>query len=159
MSNLTGIAQTKPEIYSKFEPLIGKWKGSGEWKDGTKFQQDVVLEFGLDKTIIKTKTYGNISQDNFKFGLRNEGIRAWSDAENELRFWEFDIFGGITEGTCRIMDKDIFYDYEYDFGQGPMDLTDAWIYADKNTYILQVGVYKDGEWTQTFLSVPMKRTK
>jgi hypothetical protein len=149
----------KDAAFKAFEPLIGKWKGNGEWMDGNKFEQEVVFEFGLNKAIIKSKTYDNISRDSFKYGLRNEGINAWSEAEKQIKFWEFDIFGGITSGSCRIENKDIYYDYLYDFGEGPMPLTDAWLYIDDNSYTLKVGVYKDGKWEQTFLSVIMNKLK
>lgn len=109
--------------------------------------------------MIKTKTWGNISAEGFEFGLRNEGVRAWSEEESAMLFWEFDVFGGITEGRVKAEGKDLYLHYIYDFGTGPTGLTDAWLYQDEDSYKFVVGVYRNGEWKQKFLSIIMKRTE
>ena len=48
--------------------------------------------------IIKAQAYGTVNSQTGEFGLRNEGIRAYDAEAGELRFWEFDVFGGITAG-------------------------------------------------------------
>lgn len=143
-----------------FENLVGgSWKAEGEWGDGTPFKQHIEFEWGLSQTIIKSKTFGNISTEGNEFGLRNVGIRAWSSEDSVMVFWEFDIFGGITEGTVKAKGKDVYYHYTYDAGQGPMELTDAWIFKDNDTYEFIVGVFREGKWEQQYLSTRMEHSR
>lgn len=143
-----------------FENLIGgTWEGRGAWENGAPFSQHIMFEWGLSGKMIKVKTYGNVSREGNEFGLRNEGVRAWSEEASTVKFWEFDIFGGLTEGTVDTDGNDIYYHYSYDAGQGPTKLTDAWIYRDKDTYQYIIGIYQNGEWKQKFLSTDMKRNE
>ena len=64
-----------------------------------------------------------------------------------MRFWEFDVFGGVTEGTVEFEDKDIVYTYKY----GESIVTDYWQYVDENTYNFTVGSRENGEWKQKYL--------
>ncbi len=154
----TAKAQEKKPSLQVFKNLVGgTWKGEGTWSDGSPFKLDLEYEWGLSGNLVKSKTFGNISNDGYEFGLRNEGIRVWSEEVPGIVFWEFDIFGGITEGTVMVDGHDIYYHYLYDFGQGPVELTDGWIFKDKNTYEFLVGEYKNGEWKQKYLSTTMKR--
>lgn len=157
---LTGsvAAQDSSAHFTAFRNLIGsRWQGSGAWIDGTPFKQEVVLSQSLKGKLIKVQTYGNVSTSGFEFGLRNEGIRAWDDAESRIGFWEFDIFGGITRGYCSVEGNNIYYHYDYDTGSEIIKMTDGWIYKDLNTYALKVGVFEDGKWTAVYLDTTMKR--
>jgi hypothetical protein len=143
-----------------FENLVDDtWKGEGTWENGSHFVQHIMFERGLSGKIIKVKTYGNVSRGGSEFGLRNEGVRAWSEEASAVKFWEFDIFGGITEGIVDTDGNDMYYHYSYDAGQGPTEITDAWLYRDKDTYQYIIGVYQNGEWKQKYLSTTMKRSK
>lgn len=153
-------AQNEKNTLEAFENLVGgTWEGKGAWGNGAPINQQITFEWGLSGKMIKVKTYGNVSQEGFEFGLRNEGVRMWSKESSEVKFWEFDIFGGITEGTVDTDGNNIYYRYLYETGQGTTELTDAWIHQDKNTYQYMVGVYQNGEWIQTYLSATMKRNE
>lgn len=144
---------------SVFENLIGgSWEAKGAWGDGSVFEQKVTFEVGLSGNLIKTKTLGNISASGYKFGLRSEGVRFWDTSDSTLKFWEFDVFGSAIEGEILVDGKDLYLSYYYDFGSGPMKLTDAWIYTSDNEYEFIVGVFDEGEWKQKYISTPFKRT-
>lgn len=152
------ISQNITSSMQAFDNLVGgTWKGEGQWQDGTPFKQHIEFEWGLSGKIIKSKTYANVGEKSNEFELRNEGIRLWSDEASAIIFWEFDIFGGITEGTIDIDAQNIYYHYSYDTGQGSIELTDAWIYKEKDTYEFVVGEYQDGEWKQKYLTTVLKK--
>lgn len=141
-----------------FENLVGgTWEGKGAWEGGTPFNQHITFEWGLAGKMIRVKTYGNIRREGNEFGLRNEGVRMWSAETDTVKFWEFDIFGGVTEGIVDTDGDNIYYHYQYDAGDGPVGLTDAWMYQDENTYHYIVGVYQDEKWKQIYLSTTMTR--
>lgn len=156
--NLGGIQSKaqEPNPLNIFEPLMGgKWLVEGTWENGGKFKQEVVLEWGLDKKIVKVKTYGTIDQATNAYGLRNEGIRAWSLSDSTIQFWEFDVFGGITEGTCQSEGRNIYYDYDY---QG-LALRDAWNYINDDTYEFVVGSVKDGKMDKVYQKSTFRRVE
>lgn len=139
---------------SFFENLMdGKWEMKGTWGKGKSFRQVQVYSWGLNKTLVKVNTFGTIDQKTGAFGLRNEGIRAWDANKKQLVFWEFDIFGGITQGTCTIKGNMLYYDYQY---QG-QHFRDSWQKLDEHTYAYKVGTVKNGQWLKIFLSSTYKR--
>ncbi|WP_343486551.1 hypothetical protein [Allomuricauda sp. d1] len=132
----------------RFEPLMGKtWKAEGAWGDGSKFKQESSFEYGLDSTIVLVKSKGYTNQQQTEYGDRNHGIRKFDSESNSLKFWEYDVFGGITKGTVYTEGKNIRYEYEYE----GTTVTDLWEYVDGNTYNFKVGSYADGEWKQVYL--------
>ena len=60
-------------------------------------------------------------------GLRNEGIRMWDGNENLMKFWEFDIYGGITEGFMGVSTDGFYYQYEYPDGNGGYRYTEGFL--------------------------------
>lgn len=157
---LTGIvcAQDSAAYFTAFHNLIGnKWEGAGKWTDGSPFRHEVLVSTSLDGKLIRAQTYSAENTTGSGLAIRNDGIRAWDAAQSKMRFWEFDIFGGITEGYCTVDGNDIYYHYEYDPGGGTMKLTDAWIQKDKDTYQYRIGVFENGKWTKLFLDVVMRR--
>ncbi len=141
------------------EMIGGKWVIHTKWENGGEFRQEQIFEWGLGKTIIKTTTYGTVNQETGEFGLRNEGIRAWDSAAKQMKFWEFDVFGGITTGVCGMEGNSFYYEYEY-APEGEMQIfRDVWTKIDKNTYSYQIGIYKDGKFAKVFLEVEAKRVE
>ncbi len=133
---------------SVFKPLAGKtWLAEGSWGNGSKFKQEIKLEFTLDSTLVLVHSKGFTDQKQTKFGPRNHGVRQFDKASNSLKFWEYDVFGGRTEGAVLIDGKNILYQYQY----GESTITDMWRYIDENTYEFIVGAYEDGTWKQTYL--------
>lgn len=148
-------AKTQDSLQQKllaFENLIGgKWVTAEKWTNGGQFKQEILFEWGLNRKMIKTTSYGFIDQKTKTFGLRNEGVRVWDKNQESIRFWEFDTYGGITEGVCIIDGENISYHYQYPTQDGVLHLTDAWTKVDDNTYDFKVGILEKGEWKQIFL--------
>lgn len=131
-----------------FEPLVNKtWKAQGKWSNGSEFIQEISFEYDLQKNIVVTHSKGFIDQSQTKYGNRNHGIRTWVNASNTIKFWEFDVFGGMTEGTVVIENKNFIYTYKY----GDIIVTDMWEYVDENTYRFVVGVFDGEKWQAIYL--------
>ena len=137
-----------------FKPLAGHtWAAEGTWGNGGKFKQEIRLEFSLDSTLIIVHSKGFKDQKQTKYGIRNHGLRQFDKASNTIKFWEFDVFGGRTEGTVTAAGKNIIYQYQY----GESTITDLWEYVDDSTYNFIVGSYENGVWKQTYLKTQFKR--
>lgn len=132
----------------KMEPMMGKtWSAKGNWGDGTTFQQEVTFAYDLDSTLILASAKGFTNKEQTTYGARNHGIRKYDAASNSYKFWEFDVFGGVTQGSVVFDEKNILYHYDYE----GVPLTDAWEYVDANTYNFKVGSYINGVWEQVYL--------
>lgn len=132
-----------------FDPLMGKtWKAEGAWGDGSKFKQEIEFSYSLDSTLIIAESKGFTNMEQTIFGPRNHGIRKFDPQSKSIKFWEFDVFGGVTEGTVQGIENDILYTYDY----GGTIVTDYWEYVDTNTYNFTVGSYENGMWKQKYLS-------
>ena len=139
-------AQNNP--LEKFRPLVGKtWEADGKWGDGSSFKQSITFRFDLENTLVIASSKGFVDTNQKTIGNRNHGIRQYDKTSNSMRFWEFDVFGGVTEGTVEFEDKDIVYTYKY----GESIVTDYWQYVDENTYNFTVGSRENGEWKQKYL--------
>ena len=152
----TASSQDKKSPLDFFDTFIeGKWEMSGAWANGKKFKQTNVFRWSLNKKIVKVQTFGTIDQKPGERGLRNEGIRAWDAQKKQIVFWEFDVYGGITRGTCTIEGKNIYYDYAY-MGK---TFRDSWVWVNHNKYKLKIGIYKDGVWGKVFLNAFYQRVQ
>ncbi len=142
---------------SIFENLVNKtWKAHGNWGDGSKFMQEITFKYDLEKTIITAKSKGFIDKEQTQIGDRNVGVRKFDTASKTIKFWEFDVFGGVTEGKVIAEGKNIIYQYQY----GTSVVTDMWEYVNDNTYNFKVGTYEKGVWKQIYLSTQfVKQTK
>jgi len=138
-----------------FKPLENyNWSAEGKWGDGSIFKQEISLEFSLDNKIVKVESMGFTNKEQTEFGLRNHGVRQYDEKSKTIRFWEFDIFGNLTEGTLESEGKNLIYKYNY----GGTFVTEMWIYKNEKTYGFIVGVYENNEWKQKFLETEFKRT-
>ena len=156
--SFTIYAQELHPQLEAFKNLVGgTWVADGEWGDGSPFEQEAIFEIGLSGNLIKTQTWGNISSSDYEKGLRSEGIRFWDASDSTLKFWEFDVFGSAIKGKVMIDGESLYLSYSYDFGSGPMKLTDAWVFISKDEYEFIVGVFEEGEWKQKYISTPIKR--
>ncbi|MEM6701036.1 MAG: hypothetical protein AAF599_21720, partial [Bacteroidota bacterium] len=131
------------------------WQAEDTWEDGSKFKQEITFEKGLENNIIITKSKGFTNKEQSEYGWRNHGIRQYDAASKSIKFWEFDVFGEVTEGKVWTEDKSIYYQYQY----GESVVTDAWEYVDDWTYDFKVGAYVKGTWQQTYLSTQFKAEK
>ncbi|GAA4274075.1 hypothetical protein U6A24_00950 [Aquimarina gracilis] len=152
----TAITSAQESDLSIFENLTNKvWKAEGNWGDGSKFKQEIIFKFDLDSTIVIAKSKGFTNKEQTKYGPRNHGIRKYDVTSNTIKFWEFDTFGGLTEGKVIVDDKNILYQYQY----GESIVTDMWEFVDENTYNFKVGNYEDGTWKQVYLETQFKAKK
>ncbi|MEW7290844.1 hypothetical protein [Aquimarina sp. 2304DJ70-9] len=150
---ITQITLAQESNLSIFKPLTNKvWKAQGNWGDGSKFKQEIVFEFDLNNNIVITKSKGFTNKEQTQYGSRNHGIRKYDVATKTIKFWEFDVFGGLTKGEVILDGNNILYQYQY----GESVVTDMWIYVDNNTYNFKVGSYADGKWKQVYLETQFK---
>ena len=139
-----------------FKPLVGyTWSAEGTWGDGSTFKQDITYEFSLDGKLIISKAKGFIDKEQTVYGERNHGIRQFDAKLGKIRFWEFDVFDNVTEGTVEKNGHNFIYTYDY----GGTLVTEMWIFKDEVTYDFIVGVYSNGEWQQKFLETQFKGQK
>ena len=137
---------------SVFDGLVGKtWVADGNWGDGTAFKQEISFSYDLGKSIIRTNSDGFVDLEQTKWGKRNHGMRKWNASNEQIEFWEFDVFGGLTQGTVVTEGDNIYYQYEYKNGNVTSTLTDGWEKIDDRTYKFTVGIYSQGKWTVTYL--------
>lgn len=136
-----------------FDNLIDRtWYAEGSWGNGAEFKQEIAFRYDLGNTLVIAESKGFTNQEHTEYGPRNHGIRKYDSKTNTIQFWEFDVFGGITKGTVSSEEKNIHYTYSY----GESMVTDMWEYVDDNTYNFKVGEYKNGKWTQTYLSTQFR---
>ena len=136
-----------------FKPLQNHvWYAEGKWGDGGDFKQQISLELSLDDKIVTVQSKGFTDKEQTVFGLRNHGIRHYDQESKQIKFWEFDVFGGLTEGTVKADGKNLIYSYDY----GGTFVTEMWLYKNESNYDYIVGVYADGEWKQKFLETAFK---
>ncbi len=132
-----------------FKEFTGKtWKAEGSWGDGSKFKQEATFEFALDSTLVIVRSKGFTDKARTNFGMRNYGIRKYDVESETIRFWEFDVFGGLTEGIVAVEGENLYYVYPYGSGI----VTDAWEKEADGSYKFVVGERIDGVWKQTYLT-------
>jgi hypothetical protein len=151
---------TKEEAYSIYSSLVGgKWVTKGKWQSGAEYHQEIVVEMELTKNIFTVKTCDYIDSKQFENAQRNFGVRAWDEKEHKMKFWEFDVFGGITEGEIRFDGRNIYHIYQYTNKKGnTITLADAWIYVDNDTYIFKVCEFNNGMPGKEYMTSTYKRT-
>ena len=152
-TQLTTYSNNSIPPLSAFDQVVGKtWRAEGHWSNGQIFKQEITFKKDLSQNLITTESYGFVDQQQTEWGKRNHGIRQWNEDEGKIMFWEFDVFGGVTQGEVEVKDDNIYYHYEY----GGSTITDAWIRVDDFTYDFKVGDYKDGQWKAVYLSTQFK---
>lgn len=137
-------AQERP--ISPLEAFVGSsWVSEGLQLGGFEGKTVYEFEWGLNRQIIHVKTYTTDPQTR-KFGLRNEGVRAFNSETENLEFYEFDKLGGITKGKIAIEGRNIHYEYEY---QG-LQLRDSWIHVSDDEYNFIAGTWDGTSWSKKF---------
>ena len=141
---------------SIFDNLVNKaWNAKGKWGDGSQFKQKINFKYSLNKSIILVNTVGFVDKEKTKMGQRNHGIRRFDEKTKTIKFWEFDVFGGLTEGEVFGEGKNIVYQYIYE----GTPLTEMWEYVNDSTYNFKVGIYENSVWTQTYLNTQFEEAK
>jgi hypothetical protein len=86
------------------------------------------------------------------------GVKAWDKSTGKMKFWEFDVFGGITTGEVLFDNGTIYHVYDYTDSKGNIvTLADIWIPIDKDTYTFKVCSYKDGKAGPGYMAVTYTR--
>ncbi len=156
MSLLPQLVVAQSEHLEAFDNLIGKtWVADGKWGNGSRFYQEIDYAYSLDSAIIIANSLGFVDQEQTKLGARNHGIRRYDAQSGKIMFWEFDVFGGLTEGTITIDGNNIRYQYDY----GGTMVTDLWEYVDEDTYNFKVGSYGEEGWKQLYLETQFRAKK
>ena len=146
-------AQSENDPLDAFRNLAGStWISEGDQLGGHQGKTVKRMEWGLDSTIVKVKTY-TTDPKTLTFGLRNEGIRAYNAATASWEFYEFDKFGGVTKGEVYAIGKSIYYEYPY----GEYLLLDSWEYVSDDEYKYTVSSLENGEIKQQFHQGVFKR--
>ena len=147
----------KEEAYRVLGELVGGvWTYEGKWSSGESFKQEIKFYWGLDQHIIKLQTYGVINQDTKAYGLRNEGIRAWDASLGKMKFIEFDVFGGVTEGYCVFEADQFHYEYQYEVEGQMHTFRDTWRKIDNDSYEFSVKMKIEEGW-KTYTTNVYKR--
>lgn len=141
-----------------FEDLVGgRWRAEGTWESGQPFIQEVEFRWDLGQTIVIAERYGPVEPGSNQLTHRNHGIRAWLPEEEKVWFWEFDVYGGLTQGEVRCDGTTIYLTYEYGGGDEKMHLGNTWTRVDANTYDFSVRRFEDGKWGETLLKTQFRR--
>jgi hypothetical protein len=154
----TGVL-TKDAAYKIYSNLVGgKWETKGRWENGGQFHQEVLVETELTKNIFIVKTHDYIDSKQFDNARRNYGVRAWDDKAGKMKFWEFDVFGGMISGEVVINGNNIYHVYDYTNKKGETKaLVDAWIYVDQDTYTFKVAEFVNGKPGKEYMTSTYKR--
>ncbi|MFQ5650879.1 MAG: hypothetical protein ACE5IY_13135 [bacterium] len=159
-SAASGQLRAQTARLQAFAPLVGgRWQAAGEWSNGTKFEQEIAFKWALNETIVIAESFGVINPKTGERGHRSHGVRAWNAVTNKLWFWEFDVFGGVTEGEVEIDGANITLIYEYGDGDKRVRLRDRWQRVDDQTYDFAVEQFENRKWGRMLLATQFRRTK
>ncbi len=129
-----------------FETLAdGSWISEGMQLGGFEGKTVYTMKWDLNKQIVRVNSWSTDPKTK-EFGFRAVGVRAYNKEEDRLEFYEFDRFGGITQGTILVDGRNLHFEYEYN---GAF-LRDSWIYLDDNKFQFIVGIWEDGKWSKKF---------
>jgi hypothetical protein len=138
---------TREAAFETLGALVGgTWTYEGTWPNGEPFKQEIVCKWGLNNQIIKVETKGVIDREAKIYGLRNEGVRAWDVDKQQMKFFEFDVFGGVTEGCCVFEFDRFHYEYYYQVAGKRELFRDTWRKIDKDTYEFSVNMKVEDGW-------------
>lgn len=141
---------------SVFNNLVGSsWISDGKQLGGHDGKTVKEISWGLDGNIVKVITY-TTDPETLEFGLRNEGVRIFNYETNQLEFYEFDKFGGISQGVVRVEGQDIHYEYVYE----DLLIRDSLIYISDDKYAFKVcSISAEGACLQVYFETTFTRQK
>jgi len=141
-----------------FNGLVGgRWHAEGSWGNGQKFIQEIEFRWDLGETIVIAESYGPVEPGSEELTHRNHGVRAWFPEKERAWFWEFDVFGGLTQGEITFDGTTISMTYGYGEGGQKVKIRDTWTRLDDNTYEFIVQQYEDGKWGDALLETQFHR--
>jgi hypothetical protein len=99
-------ADEKPAADNKLAILdrfVGEWEVEGQWAEGSSLHARSVYEWGLNKKILKAKTF---VRDGDKEYQRYESVLAWHPDKKSLYEISFAFDGAISEYLIESKDED-----------------------------------------------------
>jgi len=130
------------------EPLAhlvgGQWRGELKMVDGTVIRARIIFEWGLDGSLIKSKTYGAVGDGPER--LAYEGMFAWHPGKKAIVFREFSAFGGVNEGTI-VPEGDALHVTWADYDQsGLTEYRETLRFSDRDHYTSVADKKTAGGW-------------
>jgi hypothetical protein len=151
-------AEDKPPAEDKLAPLarfVGEWAVEGKWADGTGLRARNVCEWGLDKKILKTKSFVRNGDKEYQ---RYEGIFAWHPEKKSLFQISFAYDGSMTQTLVQSKDKDTLLIGWTPFApETPSRVRQTIVFLDQDHYRWTVEV-KQGEEFKQIIEATWKRT-
>jgi uncharacterized protein YndB with AHSA1/START domain len=132
------VAQSEPSAppAKPLEPLAhlvgGQWRGELKLVDGTVIRARHVFEWGLDGTILKSKTYGAIGDGEER--LVYEGVYGWHPGKKSIVFQEFSAFGSANEGTLVPEGNALHYTWTERSRRGASEYRETLSFPDRDHY-------------------------
>ena len=88
------------------ERFVGEWEVDGQWSDGSRLHARDVVEWGLDKKILKARTF---VRDGDREYQRYEAVMAWRPDKKCLYEITFAFDGEISEYVMESKDDDTLH--------------------------------------------------
>ena len=148
LSSITISVSAQEDMMKVFNHLLNKtWKVEGSWGGAMEFKQEVTFTAALEGNLVIAETKGFVDEKQTQWGHRNHGIRRYDAQEEKIKFFEYDVFGGLTQGEIQLNGKNLLYVYEY----GGQMICDKWEFVNENEYKYIVGSFKDGQIDQVLM--------
>jgi hypothetical protein len=139
----------KPAAEDKLAPLqrfVGEWEADAQWADGSPLHARDVIEWGLDKKILKARTF---VRDGDKEYQRYEAVMAWRPDRKCLYEISFAFDGEISEYVIESKDADTLLvgwtPYNPD---KPSKVRQVIKFLDKDSYRWTITVKDGDDWKQ-----------
>jgi hypothetical protein len=150
-------AADKPPAESKMAPLerfAGEWEIDSKWSDGTPLKARSEIEWGLNKKILKAKTF---VKDGDKEYQRYESVFAWHPEKKQLYQISFAYDGSIGETLIEDKGDDTLHiGYEAFDPKKPSTVRQIIKFLDKDHYQWKVSI-KDGDGWKEIMDSTWKR--
>jgi len=148
LTSITISVSAQQDLMKVFKHMMNKtWKIEGSWGGAMEFKQEVSFKASLEGNLVIAETMGFVDQNQTKWGSRNHGIRRYDAEANKIKFYEYDVFGGLTEGQVELKGKDLIYVYEY----GGQKICDKWEFVNENEYKYIVGTCNNNVFLEVLM--------
>ena len=130
------------------EPLAhlvgGQWRGEIKLLDGTVIRARHIFEWGLDGTILKSKTYGAVGDSPER--LVYEGTYGWHPQKKAIVFHEFSAFNSANEGTLTPEGNALHYSWTELGAKGATEYRETLMFPDRDHYTSEAQKKTDAGW-------------
>lgn len=130
-------AKVAAEPAKPLEPLAhlvgGQWRGELKLLDGTVIRARHIFEWGLDGTVLKSKTYGAVGDGPEQ--LVYEGVYGWHPEKKAIVFREFSAFNSVNEGTVTPEGNALHYAWAEHSPKGTTHYRETLRFPDPDHYV------------------------